>query len=66
MQHIVEFAFSSFQKWGHIDPNRSGIGLRQFLKMGQYYNNYYEKFTEAIKLKCGYDLDHINLLKRSS
>ena len=27
MQHIVEFAFSSFQKWGHIDPNRSGIGL---------------------------------------
>ena len=28
MQHIVEFAFSSFQKWGHIDPNRSGIGLK--------------------------------------
>ena len=27
MQHIVEFAFSSFQKWGHIDPNRSGIRL---------------------------------------
>ena len=27
--------------------------------MGQYYNHYYEKFTEAIKLKCGYDLDHI-------
>ena len=21
--------------------------------------HYYEKFTEAIKLKCGYDLDHI-------
>ena len=20
---------------------------------------YYEKFTEAIKLKCGYDLEHI-------
>ena len=27
--------------------------------MGQYYNHYYEEFTEAIKLKCGYDLDHI-------
>ena len=27
--------------------------------MGQYYNHYYEKFTEAIKLKCGYELDHI-------
>ena len=27
--------------------------------MGQYYNHYYEKFTEAIKLKCGHDLDHI-------
>ena len=27
--------------------------------MGQYYNHYYEKFTEAIKLKSGYDLDHI-------
>ena len=33
--------------------------LKQFRKMGQYYNHYYEKFTEAIKLKCGYDLDHI-------
>ena len=28
--------------------------------MGQYYNHYYEKFTEAIKLKCGYDLDHMS------
>ena len=27
--------------------------------MGQYYNHYYEEFTEAIKLKCGCDLDHI-------
>ena len=27
--------------------------------MGQYYNHYYEKFTEVIKLKCGYDLDYI-------
>ena len=27
--------------------------------MGQYCNHYYEKFTEAIKLKCGYDLDNI-------
>ena len=35
------------------------LNLRQFRKMGQYYNHYYEKFTEAIKLKCGYDLDHI-------
>ena len=33
--------------------------LRQFRKMGQYYNHYYEKFTEAIKPKCVYDLDHI-------
>ena len=27
--------------------------------MGRYFNDYYEKFTEAIKLKCGYDLDYI-------
>ena len=33
--------------------------LRQFCKMGPYYNDYYEKFPEAIKLKCGYDLDYI-------
>ena len=33
--------------------------LRQFHKMGRYYNHYYEKFTEAIKLKCGYDFDYI-------
>ena len=33
--------------------------LRQFRKIGQYYNHYYEKFPEAIKLKCGYDLDYI-------
>ena len=33
--------------------------LRQFRKMGRYYNHYYEKFTEAIKLKCGYDFDYI-------
>ena len=33
--------------------------LRQFRKMGQYYNHYHEKYTEAIKLKCRYDLDHI-------
>ena len=33
--------------------------LRQFRKIGQYYNHYYEKFTEAIKLKCRYDLDYI-------
>ena len=33
--------------------------LRLFRKMGQYYTHYYEKFTEAIKLKCGYDLDYI-------
>ena len=33
--------------------------LRQFCKIDQYYNHYYEKFPEAIKLKCGYDLDYI-------
>ena len=33
--------------------------LRHFRKIGQYYNHYYEKFTEAIKLKCGHDLDYI-------
>ena len=27
--------------------------------MGRYCNDYYEKFSEAIKLKCGYDLDYI-------
>ena len=26
--------------------------------MSRYYNHY-EKFTEAIKLKCGYDFDYI-------
>ena len=33
--------------------------LRQFRKIGQYCNVYDEKFPEAIKLKCGYDLDYI-------
>ena len=33
--------------------------LRQFRKMGRYCNDYYEKFPQAIKLKCGYDLDYI-------
>ena len=33
--------------------------LRQFCKMGKCYNHYYEKFTEAIKLKCGCDFDYI-------
>ena len=33
--------------------------LRQFRKLGRYYNHYYEKFTKAIKLKCGYDFDYI-------
>ena len=27
--------------------------------MGRYCNDYYEKFPEAIKLKCGYDLHYI-------
>ena len=27
--------------------------------MGRCCNDYYEKFPEAIKLKCGYDLDYI-------
>ena len=33
--------------------------LIQFCKIGQYYDHYYGKFPEAIKLKCGYDLDYI-------
>ena len=33
--------------------------LKQFRKMGRYCNDYCEKFPEAIKLKCGYDLDYI-------
>ena len=33
--------------------------LRQFCKMDRYCNDYYEKFPEAIMLKCGYDLDYI-------
>ena len=33
--------------------------LRQFRKIDRYYNLYYEKFTLAIKLKCGYDFDYI-------
>ena len=63
MQHIVEFAFSSFQKWGHIDPNRSGIGLRtnrspiylcgdfniDLLKINwkNHYNTFYNSLTTA-------------------
>ena len=27
--------------------------------MDRYYNHYYEKFADAIKLKCGYDFDSI-------
>ena len=33
--------------------------LSQFRKIGRYCNDYSEKFPEAIKLKCGYDLDYI-------
>ena len=33
--------------------------IRQFRKMGRYCNDYYEKFSEAIKLKYRYDLDYI-------
>ena len=33
--------------------------LRQFRKMSRYCNDYYEKFSEAIKLKCEHDLDYI-------
>ena len=36
--------------------------LRQFCKMGKYCNHYYEKVTEAIKLKCSYDFDYIILV----
>ena len=33
--------------------------LRQLRKMDRYYNHYYEKFTDAIKLKSHYDFDYI-------
>ena len=33
--------------------------LRQFCKIGLYYNHSYEQFTEVIKLKCGYHFDYI-------
>ena len=33
--------------------------LSQFRNMGRYCNDYYEKFPEAINLKCRYDLDYI-------
>ena len=33
--------------------------LKTISQIGQYHNHYYEKFPEAIKLKCGYDLDYI-------
>ena len=33
--------------------------LKQFRKMGRYCNDYCDKFPEAVKLKCGYDLDYV-------
>ena len=27
------FVFSTFQQWGHIDPNRSGIGLNNVIAL---------------------------------
>ena len=33
--------------------------LKTILQMARYYNHYYEKITEAIKLKCGFDFDYI-------
>ena len=33
--------------------------LKTISQNGRYCNDYYEKFPEAIKLKCGYDLDYI-------
>ena len=45
MQHIVEFAFSSFQKWGHIDPNRSGIGLTS-----KFVENVITGYLDKIKI----------------
>ena len=30
--------------------------------MGRYCNDYYEKFPEAIKLKCGYDLESLDYI----
>ena len=32
--------------------------------MSRYCNDYYEKFPEAIKLKCEYDLDYIQSMFR--
>ena len=61
MQHIVEFAFSSFQKWGHIDPNRSGIGLKLTKTVGVLNRLNYE-YPLAI-LKTLYNtlfLPHLN------
>ena len=34
---------------------------KNICKFGRYYNHYYEKFTEAIKLKCGYDYNKVCL-----
>ena len=33
--------------------------IKTISQNGRYCNDYYEKFPEAIKLKCGYDLDYI-------
>ena len=33
--------------------------IGQFCKMGRYCKDYYDKFPEAIKLKCRNDLDYI-------
>ena len=36
--------------------------LRQFRKMGRYCNDCYEKFLDAIKLKCGCGLDNLAII----
>ena len=33
--------------------------IRQFCKMGRYCKDYYDKFPEAIKLKCRNDLNYM-------
>ena len=53
MQHIVEFAFSSFQKWGHIDPNRSGIELKSYLSDRKQYVMLDEVKSSIQSIKTG-------------
>ena len=56
--YVIMHAWNSqFLKF--TNGNCIKCNLKQFSNLGRYYNHYYEKFTDAIKLKCGYDLDYI-------